>query len=348
MVTTSEKKDVIFTTETEADKFSADAGIARALNGFKAANNGNLLPDLSKIKLDAVDEQELKQKEAEAVLRKQWVENAAGMLHKIRATIANLEQIAANGILSQSDQAKLAELKKSEQEIIKAGDEELKKHLQFSLFVEEVRTAKPTVENAARFLEKLVSFGRYLLATEEEVKAVSKDAKWPQGTLFFHGKIYVPVFSAKSQDAIGIETVRFLKAVKDAEADKEAADMERLKSMGNKNLDGLGEGALGRYAIYFDNFGTRDKGRLREGVALVEIAKQSAPNKKDTFIAIKVLDGAGSCRWLKEYAGHYINFSWFMKEIKDGVNGELREFAEKLIKMLRAGMMAHKSRRKSG
>lgn len=307
--------------------------------------NGDLLPSLDQAK--AMVMEDVFKEKMEAAKRREWVEGAAPLVIKLTEEIGELEAVVYDGgILSIGGKKKLNGLKAKREEIINAGDEEVRKHLCFAMTMAEIRSAVPTVENVKRFLALVMDeFKRWRLATAEEVAIGCNKKSWPEGTLFFHGKTYFSVFPSEkmtpAQRAMAVTLAKFIKQVKDVKKKTQETEQDKMAELikaGGENLLKFQQGEPGAYVLVF--YG--DKWSHGDGVGVINLRQKEMPDKAAILI-VEVVDGAGTLAWLGQHKGKYIPFSWFRKrEVSD--NASNKEFAERFIKMLGAGFMAYKAR----
>lgn len=311
----------------------------------KKGNDGNgSLPDLTQIQVQELTEEEIIEREKKVQDRKQWAEGAAQKLTSIRERIAQLKRLAMHGVLTQEDKNEIAYLTELKTKILSAGDEELQKHVQFAEFLEEIRNAVPHKELAKKFLNQVVAEGRYRFATEEEINQIRHDKKWPQGTIFFEGKIYLSVFpeeeKSAGQRAIESELGKYIKEVKKMLAKERKSKTDEIKNISVKNLTLFKQRETGLYRLEFQEREDENGRKWKAGMGLIEI--QNHGDK--SFLVIVVKKGCGSLSWLNEYTEKWIPFSWFVKnQIPDSALEEIRELGKRIIKTIRAALAAYYS-----
>jgi len=319
--------------------------IKKAQEKKKNDGNGSIPLNLDEIQVEVLTDEELEQKTQKVQERRQYAEAAAQKIATIQREINKLKRLALHGVLSDEDNKKLANFEKTKKKILEAGDEELRKHLNFALFIEEIREAGQEKNIAKIFLERVVNEGRYRLATKEETNQIRHDKKWPQGTIFFGGKVHLPAFSEEEksagQRALESELTRYLREVRKSEIKKEKSEMNQIKESANRGLSLIKQGEKGRYTLLFFERTDENGKRWKAGAGLIEVKEQSLNNEK-TILVVEALKGTGSLKWLNQYTGKWIPFSWYKRyEIPETAPDP--EFAEKFIKTIRAALAAHYS-----
>lgn len=162
----------------------------------KEEDEGELL-DLAQFKVEEKTPEELEAERKEVERRDQWCRSAAPLVLKIRKRINEIAIAVQAGPLSISLQAELDKLHKDEAALLAAGgDEALSNHLNFSVFLDEIRTAPVNKETALIILNKIVELGRYSILPREEAEEKKKEwregEKIPQGVQIFWGRVYLP------------------------------------------------------------------------------------------------------------------------------------------------------------
>lgn len=323
-------------------KVLKNASMGEQLKGFVVKDNDNALPNLDAIQ-SVVSAKDVEKKKAEAAKRGEWVKKAAEIVRNLSEKIAALESIVGDGgILSASDRKELEDIKKKREEILLAGDEEVRKQLEFAMFHLDIRYVAPTALNAKSFLDYLVGkLKRWRLATAEEISACSREKKWPEGTLFFSGKVYFAEAMTPANRALAITMAKFLKAVREAEKKISAEDEQKMAEIaksGDQNTERFCSGETGTYVLVFT--GAKES----QGVGIIKL-RQKKQHDDGSILVIEAFDGAGTLGWLGQNKGRWIPFSWFKsRRIPDHIDGEIYEFAARMVKMLGAALMAYRAR----
>ncbi len=319
--------------------------IKKAEEKKKKSGNGNNLPDLDQIQIQELTEEEIAEREKKVQERKQWAENAAQKLMSIRERTAQLKRLAMHGVLTQEDKNEIVFLSELETKILSAGDEELQKHVQFAEFLEEIRNAVPHKELAKAFLNRVVAEGRYRLATEEETNQIRNDKKWPQGTIFFGGKVHLPAFTEEEksagQRAIEAELGKYIREANKILAKERKSKTDEIKSITVKNLALFKQGEAGLYRLEFQEREDETGRKWRAGMGLIELRNNSNGDKP--FLVIMIKKGTGSLEWFNRYTEKWIPFSWYKHEVPGTAPDP--DFAEKFIRTIRAALAAYYSTR---
>lgn len=310
----------------------------------KNDGNGSIPLNLDEIQVEVLTDEELEQKTQRVQERRQYAEAAAQKIATIQREINKLKRLALHGVLLDEDNKKLENLEKTKKKILESGDEELRKHLNFALFIEEIREAEQEKNIAKIFLERVVAEGRYRLATEEETNQIRHDKKWPQGTVFFGGKVYLPAFSeeekSSGQRAIESELGKYIREVNKMLVKERKSKTDEIKSITVKNLALFKQGEAGLYRLEFQEREDETGRKWRAGIGLIELRNNSNGDK--SFLVIMVKKGTGSLEWFNKYTEKWIPYSWYKRdEIPETAPDP--EFAEKLIKTIRAALAAHYS-----
>ncbi|MEW5907806.1 MAG: hypothetical protein AB1643_01305 [Patescibacteria group bacterium] len=310
----------------------------------KKRKNDNLL-SLDEIVIEKMTTEQIAEKEKQVQERRRYAEIAAQKAIAIQREINVLRQIALHGVLSDDDKKKMTDLEKLKERLLQSGDEELKKHMKFSLFIQEIRSAPKEVGLAKDFLKRCVDCGRYRIADQGEIKENQATKKWPAGTLFFNRIVYIPILveeeKTPAQRALEAELRKYLNEVRKIEDEKNRNEIGVIRKKGRPDLSLFKAGEHGTYSIYFPERVDESGRKWFEGAGLLSLCPIKMYNEK-AITGIKILTGAGSLQWMQEFAGKWIPFSWFTKnQIPETIPGELAELAEKFIKMLRAGLAAY-------
>lgn len=312
-------------------------------------SNGNGLLDLRQFNVQEKTPEQIETEAEEAKKKDEWCRNAAPMLLQIRRRINEIRHVAFHGPLSQDLTKEFADLQKKERVLKEAsGDSALASHLDFSVLLEQIRTAPQTPEDAELLLKEVVQRGRYSLLSKEEAERKRKE--WgnnvPTGVQFFAGRGYVPFQPAeaetKSKGQMALESVlgQYLNAVRKHKAIQIKAEVEKIKAEGGIALPLFKQGELGKYVLCFSKRTDEGGHHWHEGAGLVSLKKEKQKDGRE-ITAIYVLDGAGSLKWLGQYKNRWIPFGWYKNGIPNHTDGEFCEFAERLLKTIRAAMAAY-------
>lgn len=321
----------------------ADA-LKKATKEKKKNGNGSSLPDLTQIQIEGLKPEEIAEKEKEAQERRQWAENAAQKLIEIREKIRQLKKLAVHGVIKEEDKKEISQLQQLENRILSAGDKELQKHIIFAEFLCEIREAGPNVETAKSFVERVVTEGRYRITNQEEVKQMRQEKKAPSGAIFFLGNVYLPVFAdeekSPGQKALESELVRYVREVNAVLARERKSRINEIKNIPAKELVLFKQGEPGFYRLVFQEREDESGKRWKAGIGLIEL--QDLGNDDKPFLVIMVKKGIGSLEWFNRYIGKWIPYFWYKKrEVPETAPDP--EFAEKIIKTIRAAFAAHYS-----
>ncbi|MBI4692351.1 MAG: hypothetical protein HY773_02890 [Candidatus Terrybacteria bacterium] len=311
--------------------------------------NGSRLPDLSQFKIQEKTPEQIAADAEEAKRKDEWCRSAALILLKIRKRINEIKLVAFHGPLSKELAKEIEDLQNKEQALVEAGgDSTLAAHLDFSVLLEQIRTAPQTSDNAELILKEVVQRGRYSLLSEEEAEKRKKEwgNKVPTGVQFFFGKVYVPFHPAegevKSKGQMALESVlgQYLYSVRKSRAAQINAEISKIKAEGRPALSFFKQGDIGEYVLYFPKR-VDDSGRQwQEGAGLISLRKEKQRDGLEVNV-IRVLDGAGSLKWLRGFKNQWIPFGWYKNGIPNHIGDESYEFAERLLKTIRAAMAAY-------
>lgn len=296
------------------------------------------LSDLSKIQIPSVSE--IKQKKDDALKRKTYAEEAGKLLSGALASIGAYKDIEKQGgVLSSNDKAEMERLCELVDKLRRSGDPEIQKHIEFSEFMEEVRNSTPSEDVLGKLLEKAVALGRRKI-TERCIKDIMT---YPN--ILFRNKLYVCPFENKTpaQEGLNAELWKLASTVRKEYKNK-------LEDGACENMSLFKKGESSKYKILFLKR-TDESGRKWEsGTGYVLISVRS--ERMGSLVkAITVLGGQGSARWLEQSKGQWFPFCWFEKGIPGhvySVRPEFAKFAERAIKMLKAGIASYYSRQKVG
>lgn len=311
----------------------------------KNGGNGSSLPDLTQINVQELTPEEIAEHEKKVQERKQWAESAAQKLSEIHEKIAQLKRLELHGVLTPEDKGEIAYLEELKSKLLHAGDEELQKHLNFALFIEEIRNAVPHRELVKKFLNRVIAEGRYRIADKDEANQIRHNKEWPQGTIFFGGKVHLPAFSEEEksagQRALESELGKYIREVNKILVKERKSKIDEIKSIAVKNLALFKQGECGLYHLEFQEREDKTGRKWRAGIGLIELRNNSNGDK--TFLAIMVKKGTGSLEWFNRYTEKWVPFSWYKRnEIPDTAPDP--EFAERFIKTIRAALAAYYSR----
>lgn len=313
--------------------------------------NGGGLLDLSQFKVQKKTPEQIAAEAEEAKRKDEWCRNAAPILLQIRRRINEIKRVAFHGPLSQELAKELVQLQEKERVLREAsGDPALARHLDFSVFLEQIHTAPHTPEDAELLLKEVVQRGRYSLLPKEEAEAKKKEwkqtGKVPLGVQFFAGKVYVPLHLAesetKSKGQMALESVlgQYLNTVRKSRAAQIKAEIKKIKAEGGLALPLLRQEEHGKYVLHFSQRTDESGRQWYEGAGLIYLGKEKQKDGRE-ITAIYVLDGAGSLKWLGQYKNRWVPFQWYKKEVPGHIDSELREFAERLFKTIRAAVAAY-------
>lgn len=301
----AEKEEVKIVYRTGGNNATLGDALKNAKPMKKSNNNGSdTLPDLGDFEVAPLSDEEIAEKSKKAQERAQWALGAAAKLQQIREEIAKLVAIEKQGgVLVSDDMRKLAWLRAKEQELMRAGDEDLQGHVAFATFLEEIRRASRTVENCKKYAEILVKRGYYRLAGKAEfadyrnrMKRGEKDVL-PIGARVIDGVLYLPAFTAEDksagQRAVEAEFVRLVReAYKDLVKAAKSHECEVESAGGNPDLSALNRGDVGIYI--FKN--STDKNKHNRGTLRVEIYEREREKGKDPIRSLRII-GAGGLRF---------------------------------------------------
>jgi hypothetical protein len=288
--------------------------------------------DVSEINLPVIDKAKIR---TEADGARQWAESAGSKLaqleenlEKIQAKIKEIEgdpnskfsssalnTLAQLRVTEAKEKAKIAQLKG-------ISNEDLKKHMEFSAFLEEIRGTDPSHYGEVREIWNQVH-------KKELRKIISKEQfneyKLPEkmGLIFFEGKISVPISGSDGQKALEAE---LRKIVDEAKLSKAAS----IKNRGNADLSGFEKSKPGLYYFYSpkrieeahflkDGVTQIPERKFYEGHALIEIrdlnkGKFYFKDGKKVFkfprLIVEVRDAVGSLLKLANGDRKSLPFSW--------------------------------------
>jgi len=309
----------------------------------KKKENPAALPDLDAIQVAVVSDDDIEKQVAEARGRSAYAQKAAQKIIMIRARVTQINLVKERGgMLTSGDVAELKKLAAEEEKIFGAGDEELQKSLKFALFIEEIRSASPTSENALAFLTRAVEIGRFREPTDVEKQAFrAADNKYPSGTLFYAKKAYLSVHTGAPQRALEAELRKFIGVVKKNDGKSERAEIDYILQNGKADLGFMRKGIVGTYALNLPHRESNGK-VFRAGAALVSLERKKI-GKGGEMPIIKIVLGAGTLAWMNEYKGKWISLSSFCRYTSDkNLEGELFEFSNKFIRTLEAAVTARR------
>lgn len=309
--------------------------IAPLFKGNKEKAMISLL-DLSKIWIPSVSE--IKQKKDDALKRKTYAEEAGKLLGSALASIRAYNDIEKQGgVLLSDDKAEMERLCELVDKLRRSGDPEIRKHIEFSEFMEEVRNSIPSEDVLGKLLEKAVALGR-IKATD---KFHGRDIKYPN--IIFRDKLYTCPFEDKTP-GINAELWKLASTVRKEHKHK-------LEDGACEDMSLFKKGESRKYKILFLER-TDDSGRKWEsGVGYIQISVYNEKGISDMVKVITILGGQGSVKWLNHSNDQWFPFYWFEKGIPDHVYStrpDFAKFAEKAIKMLKAGIASYYSRQKVG
>jgi|GEM_PF-3382659 len=294
------------------------------------------LPDLNQIGVRELTPEEAQRKLEEAQRRKAWVHEAAKKIMAIQERIQLLESVVENGIPTPEDMAELKSLTETIRQISEAGDDQVRKHLEFAEFLEAIRRSPATAQSLGYFLNEVVARNHYRVAAKEEAQSIwAKKVEAPQGAIFFRGRVYLPSWKEKwpSQRAVEATLVRFARQVARAEKERVSSALERLKATGDPDLSRLWAGELGTYRLYFPARVDETGKKWAEGAGLVEVYLHRVGDREAKFV--RVLEGAGSLEWFNNHSGRFIPHAWLKSGIGERATEEVAQFAEKLIRTVK-------------
>lgn len=297
------------------------------------------LSDLSKIKIPSVDD--VKSKKDEALRRKSYAEEAGKLLSDALISIKEYESIESEGgVLSVDDKKELTHLREITDRLRKSGDPELQKHIEFSEFMEDVRNSIPSEDVLGKLLEKAVTLGRRKVAE----RCIKDIMTYPN--ILFRGKLYVCPFEDKTpaQEGLNAELWKLASTVRKEHKNK-------LEDGACEDMSLFKKGESRKYKILFLER-TDESGRKWEpGTGYIQISIRNEKGTSDMVKVITILGGQGSVKWLNQNKDQWFPFYWFEKGIPDHVHNtrpDFAKFAERAIKMLRAGIASYYSRQKFG
>lgn len=287
---------------------------------------------------------------------KEWAENAAEGLQKIRSNIRSFDEIVlSGGILNTNQKAQLEKLREAERQITSAGDEAIQKHREFAEFLAKVRAATPDLKRAEEFVLEAVTDGRYHKASDIEVKRIMSlmrgNEPFPQGLIFLNGVNYLPTVEgdakSKGQMALEAELTRFVRQSIKAHKDIEEAGI-------SDDLRGLQQGRIGKYRIIFEERINPISGKKHyAGNGIVEVAIRKMDNGPIDQVRIIVpIKGDGSLKCFSKLAekDFYVSASWYTEKDLSAkrISDDLRDEAEKFLSCLKAGVAAFYNRENGG
>lgn len=270
----------------------------------KKSNGDEVLPNLDEFEVAPLSDEEIAEKTKKAQERAQWALGAAAKLQEIRGEITKLVAIEKQGgALTSDDMRRLAWLRSKEQELMRAGDENVQGHVAFASFLEEIRNASRTVLTCKKYAEFLVQRGHYRITGKAEhtdfrkrMKAGEKDVL-PIGGRVVDGVLYLPAFKPEDksagQRAVEAEFVRLVRETyKDLAKASKAHEREIESAGGNADLSALNRGDVG---VYIFTIKTHPDKRQR-GTLRVEVYEHAKKEGEEPEKYLRII-GAGGQRF---------------------------------------------------
>lgn len=331
----------------------------------KAEASAVVLPDVKAIAAEKVVIPTLKDAEAkigeEVGTVKQWAEEAGAEIARIDV---NLERVNAEifkvekrirtepdvrlsatlrELYSQLEEAKKKEVARRAR-LLDAGGEDLKAHVQFVRFLEEIRTTNHlNIGEVREIFSRVHQLEFRKLVSKDELEKLQKGLlQNHQGPIFFEGQISVPVSATGGQKGLEAE----LRKLTDAAKNSKAAS---IRMRGNADLHGLSVGKPGFYYGYFPK--RTEKAHITEGGVqiperkhfeghvLIELRDLNAgkfyveKGKKifrKPYVVVMGRDAVGSASWME---GKSVPYFWVEQRRvippKDKETGEPKRLDEK-------------------
>jgi hypothetical protein len=254
----------------------------------------------------------------EAKGKSQWAQAAAAKVLELSQALQLLEEQAkADPDLVLSDEYREKRMK-IEAALISVqdagGSEELRKRLEFSKLLEEIRRTDAKDPNAVYgAIEKVLASGRRRRASAEEAEVFDKTHSWPAGTIFLGREAYLrrdlkPGEEYSLADKALEATLRHLidafKKNRRSEVREKIASMkERARASAGgelRNPRWILDGKAGFYYLYFPPQRQGERQHL-EGHALLEVRNHNnRDSRREPFYVVHVLESLGSLSWMSD------------------------------------------------
>lgn len=309
----------------------------------RAMKESNDIADLLSFSVPEMTPEQLEVEKRKAEERKANTQALADKIVKAKAELEKIEAIPDwdmnPGLVSQHDEM-LAFLDK----VGMAGDEAFKASLAVSALINRIKAINPQSDAEVEAeLRNVANKGRGELMSAKEVEEEMKIAeKLPEGAIKFKSvcllhkksKIHPDKIASPADQTIFRELRNMISRYSKSADSKKKED---LKKGGNHNLADLKAKKSGLYRIHFPEIKEEKKGKTihwEEGVALIECKNNGKVDQP--YYVIKVVDGAGSLRWLADHKGQWVPWAALLtgRVVEEKTPAEYLEFAKRFAKAL--------------
>jgi hypothetical protein len=280
--------------------------------GFEALNSlkASLPPIQTEFKMEILSKEELVERSKVADDRKKLAQTFAEQEIQIRTALRLYKKEVHNWEFLPKDdpvRIEISRLQKRLEELVSI-DGDLGEGKEFSMFVIEVGLTD-NFQTAMKMLDRAVQEKRIWVPTREEIKETREknNGKWPEGTLFFDGKVYLQKLETPGARLLN---KRLREMCKRAVEDRIA----RISAAGSHNLLGLCRGRMipGKYYLFSPWHKDGETGRVRfESHTVVEIYDKNKGEKgARPYLMMRLEDAFGGTSWMLEVKKPFPAF-WF-------------------------------------
>jgi hypothetical protein len=271
------------------------------------------LPEISA--LPTLTEEDVRKMKEEAKGKSQWAQAAAAKVLELSQALHLLEEQAKADpdiVLSDEYLEKRTRIEEALGRLQDAGgSEELRKRLEFSKLLEEVRRVDAKDPSAVHdAIGKVLASGRRRKASAEEAGVFDKNRSWPAGTIFLGREAYLrrdlkPGEEYSSADKALEATLRHLiDAFKKNRRSEVEGKISSMKERGSadgqlRNPRAILDGEAGVYYLYSPKRIEGDR-QYFEGHALLEVRDNNRDSKREPFYVVHVLESLGSLSWMSD------------------------------------------------
>ncbi|PIP04174.1 MAG: hypothetical protein CO061_00555 [Candidatus Yonathbacteria bacterium CG_4_9_14_0_2_um_filter_47_74] len=253
--------------------------------------------------------EEIAAEAAEVHKRREWAEGAGAFLEKAQARLAAIYGIADWSLSRKLGEEVGAILSKMD-EIAQAGDENLRRHVEYARLLSAVRAITSDEAGVARFAREIVptllASGRYTIASRDDVQRYKSGHRGalPSGAFWLSRKTYFPYQPKEGEEksaaqyALETEVRKALRRLPlGKRSDRDLSARTDLNREGNDFLSRV-EGLYG-----FDVPPRNLRGKSIQGGFLV--VSVAPVRNGDDFKVIRPVDGSGACSYAREEAGKW-------------------------------------------